>query len=117
MMKYIVFTQSAEKTIERIISCVRVGKGDTNKEIKTWQIKKTASNEDVLVHTADQWEEKGCIELLSSDDNKEIEVRFFYWSTYEESNRSGDESKYLLGRFTELLLVHFWGMIDRISIK
>lgn len=116
-MKYIVFAQTAEKVIERILSCVKDGVGGSNKEIKTWQVKKTASNEEVIVHTTDQWEDKGCIELIPSEDNKEIEVRFFYWSTYKEANRSGDESKYLLGRFTELLLVHFWGLFDRISIK
>lgn len=107
-MKYIIKTTDAAQLIDTILSCVEKKKDIQKMDILTWEVTTTDKKEKVLIHVTDQWEEKGLLKLLVSEDNKEIEVVFFYWSSFKEEERSGDEKKYLFGRFTELLLVHFW---------
>ena len=69
----------------------------------------------MLVHTTDQWAEKGCIALNQEDIRNELQIRFHYWDSCE--NKSIDDDKIVLGRFTELILVHFFYYIDKISIE
>ena len=57
------------------------------------------------MHTAEQWAEKGCIQLTPMIGLEELQVRFHYWDDCEE--QANDDDKYMLGRLTELLLVHF----------
>lgn len=74
----------------------------------------TDASEKVLVHTTDQWAEKGCITIKSDTSRNELQVRFHYWDSYSERDNADD--KYMLGRFTELVLVHFSYFVDRIVI-
>ena len=93
-----------------------LAKVDANgKGIVTWQVAETDSGEKVLVHTADQWAEKGCIILKQVPGRNELQVRFHYWDSWEERNNEDD--KIMLGRFTELLLVHFSYFVDKIVIE
>lgn len=115
-MKYRIYTNNAQKLLDLIITDVKKGEGYTGNGILTWQIRRSQDGEEVLVHTTDQWDKKGCIELISAADNSFVEAIFYYWSTFQNNERIGNESKYMLGRFTELLLVHFEGSFDRISI-
>lgn len=85
------------------------------KDIVTWKCVETEGNEKVLVHTTEQWEEKGCITLKHNTSHNELKVRFHYWDTCED--RSNDDDKYMLGRFTELILVHFSYYIDKVVIE
>jgi hypothetical protein len=111
-MKYTIKTDDAAKLKEIILSCV-----EKKKDIITWDVKVTDKEEKVLIHVTDQWEDKGNLHLTASKDNKELKVTSKYWTKFKKEDRSGDEDKYLFGRFTELLLVHFWksGMIVEIS--
>ena len=84
--------------------------------IDTWDIKTADDGEEVLIHTTQQWEEKGCLSLTPSKDNDFIKVKFHYWSSFKKEERNGDEDKYYLGRFTELILVHFYPQIERVEI-
>lgn len=114
-MNYIIQTPSATKLKKEILDCV-FGKVDANgKGIATWQCVETDANEKVLVHTKDQWAEKGCITIKHDISHNELQVRFHYWDSCTERD-NGDE-KYMLGRFTELLLVHFKYLIDKIIIE
>lgn len=107
-MKYIIKTSDAAQLKNTILSCVEKRTDPQRKDILTWDVTTPAKDEKVLIHVTDQWEKKGLLKLIVSEDNKEIEVVFFYWSSFKKEERSGDEEKYLFGRFTELLLVHFW---------
>ena len=91
-------------------------KVDTNgKGIATWQVAETDGSEKVLVHTTDQWAEKGCIVLKQVPGRNELQVRFHYWDSCKE--QSVDDDKIMLGRFTELLLVHFSYFVAKVTIE
>ena len=91
-------------------------KADANgKGIATWQVAETDGNGQVLVHTTDQWAEKGCIVLKQVPGRNVLQVRVHYWDSCKE--QSIDDDKIMLGRFTELLLVHFSYFVDKIIIE
>ena len=116
-MKYIIKTLDAKSTISTIIDCVKKGKDRDGSEIQSWSVQKTSTDEEVLVHTPQQWDEKGCLKLHANKDNDEIEVIFCYWSTFPKEQRNDNDGRYILGRFTELILVHFWSASMKISIS
>jgi len=116
-MLYIIKTADAKVMRDDIISRIEKKKDPNGKEIRSWDVTTPKdSQEKVLIHMTDQWEDKGNLHLIPSKDNKELEVFFRYWSGFKEEYRSGDEEKYLLGRFTELLLVHFWKNEQKVEI-
>ncbi len=114
-MNYVIHTPSAVRLKKEMLEKV-LEKVDTNgKGIATWQVAETDSSEKVLVHTTDQWAEKGCVTLKQVPDKNELQVRFHYWDSWED--RNNDDDKIILGRFTELLLVHFSYFVDKIVIE
>lgn len=114
-MKYIIHTPSAVRLKKEIVDCVMAGADSNGKDIMTWKCVGTEANGNVLVHTTDQWEEKGYITLKHNTSHNELMVRFHYWDSCE--NRSNDDVKYMLSRFTELIMVHFSYFIDKITIE
>lgn len=93
-----------------------LAKVDANgKGIVTWQVAETDGSEKVLVHTSDQWAEKGCIVLKQVPGRNQLQVIFYYWDSWED--RNNDDDNIMLGRFTELLLVHFSYFVDKIVIE
>ncbi len=116
-MKYRIITTDAAKSIKTIIQCVKAHKDPQGNDINTWDVKKDQTDEELLVHTPDQWESVGCLSLTPNEENDEIKVTFHYWRNYSTKDRSGDEDKYLLGRFTELMLVHFERQYTSINIE
>ena len=114
-MNYIIHTPSAVRLKKEIVDSVLAGEDSKGKDIITWKCVETEANDKVLVYTADQWEEKGCITLKHNTSHNALKVRFHYWDSCE--NRSNDDDKYMLGRFTELILVHFFYFIDKIVME
>ena len=114
-MNYIIHTPSAVRLKKEILDRVSEKVDANGKGIVTWQVAETDGNEKVLVHTTDQWAEKGCITLKQVPGRNELQVRFHYWDSWED--RNNDDDKIMLGRFTELLLVHFCYFIDKIVIE
>ena len=114
-MNYIIKTPSATKLKKEIIDCVSRKVDANGKGIATWQCVETDASEKVLVHTTDQWAEKGCIIIKSDISRNELQVRFHYWDSCPERDNADD--KYMLGRFTELVLVHFSYFVDKIVIE
>lgn len=93
-----------------------LAKADANgKSIIIWQVAVTDGSEKVLVHTTEQWAEKGCIALKQVPGRNELQVRFHYWDSWED--RNNDDDKIMLGRFTEFLLVHFSYFVDKVTIE
>ena len=114
-MNYIIQTPSARRLREEILKSVE-SKADANGNgIATWQCVETDSADKALVLTEGQWAEKGCITLTQVERRNELQVRFFYWESWV--NREDGDDKYMLGRFTELLLAHFHYFIDRVIIE
>ena len=113
-MNYIIQTPSAARLKKEILERVSEKVDANGKGIVTWQVAETDGSEKVLVHTTEQWAEKGCIALKQVQGRNEFQVRFHYWDSWV--NRNNDDDKIMLGRFTELLLVHFFYFVDKISI-
>ena len=116
-MNYTIKTPSANRLKKEILNRVSEKADANGKGIATWQCVETDTNEVVLVHTKDQWEEKGCLKLTPTIAGNDLQVRFHYWSSFDENNKCNDDEKYLLGRFTELILVHFFYYIDKVVIE
>ena len=114
-MNYIIHTPSAARLKKEILDRVSEKVDANGKGIATWQVAETDGNGQVLVHTTDQWAEKGCVALKQVPGRNELQVRFHYWVSWEE--RNNDDYKIMLGRFTELLLVHFSFFVDKIIIE
>lgn len=123
-MEYKVYCENAANLINTIFGCFkkidqngnRVKVDPQGKTIDTWDFTTNRQDEERLIHTTQQWEKKGCLKLTASDNNECILVEFHYWSKFKEEDRNGDEDKYYLGRFTELILVHFYLQIDSVEI-
>lgn len=114
-MNYIIHTPSAARLKKEIIDRVSEKVDANGKGIVTWQVAETDSGEKVLVHTKDQWAERGGIVLGQVSGLNEIQVRFCYWESCE--NKNNDDDKIMLGRFTELILIHFSYFVDKIVIE
>ena len=114
-MNYTIKTPSANRLKKEILDRVSEKFDANGKGIVTWQCIETDAGERVLVHTNDQWAEKGCISLNQENIRNELQVRFHYWDSCED--KSNDDDKILLGRFTELILVHFSYFIDKLIIE
>lgn len=114
-MNYTIYTPSSEKLKKEILERVTEKIDANGKGIANWQCVETDSDERVLVQTNDQWAEKGCIALNREDIRNELHVRFHYWDSCID--KSNDDEKIMLGRFTKLILVHFSYLIDKIIIE
>ncbi len=114
-MNYIIQTPSATRLKKEILDRVSEKTDANGKGITTWQCVETDGGQRVLVHALDQWAEKGCVILKKDSLKNEIQVSFCYWDSCED--RSNDDEKYILGRFTELLLVHFSYFINKVIIE
>ena len=114
-MNYIIHTPSAARLKKEIIDRVSKKVDANGKGIATWQVAETDGNGPVLVHTFDQWTEKGCIALYQEPGRNVLQVRFYYWDSCD--NRENVDDKVMLGRFTELLLVHFSYFVDKVTIE
>lgn len=114
-MNYIIHTPSAARLKKEILDRVSEKVDANGKGIVTWQVAETDGSEKVLVHTTDQWAERECVALKQVPGRNELQVRFHYWDSWEE--RNNDDDKIMLGRFTELLLVHFSYFVDKIVIE
>ena len=114
-MPYTIHTPSAARLKKEILDSVSQKVDADGKGIATWQCIETDTGERVLVHTSDQWAEKGCVTLKQEYGRNELQVKFHYWDSCED--RCNDDDRYMLGRFTELLLVHFSYYVDKVIIE
>ena len=114
-MNYIIQTPSATRLKKEILDSVSAGADANGKSIDTWKCTETEEGDKVLVHIPDQWEYKGCISLKINPIRSELKVRFHYWESC--ANKDNYDDKIMLGRFTELVLVHFSYLIDKITIE
>ena len=121
-MEYKIKTDDAKKFIEKVLKYVKEGEDPKGNEIKTWvvkttSVKNTSERIKVLVHTAHQWKEKGVLILTPNEKNDVVLVEFRYWNSYPEEQRDENDENYILGRFTELMLVHFPDLFQNIVIS
>ena len=114
-MNYIIHTPSARRLKDEILGRVSDKVDGNGIGISTWQCVETDCADKALVLTEGQWAEKGCVTLTQVEGRNDLQVRFHYWETSEK--RDNGDDKYIFGRFTELILVHFSYFIDKIVIE
>lgn len=123
-MEYKIYCKNARVLISTIFSSFKKKDEDGNRvkidpqdvTIDTWDYTTTGKGVEVLIHTTQQWDDVGNIHLDASKENDCIIVSFHYWTKWLENNEKGNEEAYYLGRFTELILVHFYPQIDSVEI-
>ena len=113
-MDYIIYTPSARRLKKEILGSTSA-QTDAYNDATTWKCVKTEANDNVLVYTPDRWAEKGFITIKANLAHNELRVRFCYWDSCEE--RNSDDERFMLGRFTEHLLVHYSYFVDRVVIE
>lgn len=117
-MNYKIKSEDASQKLATLIECVKNGADSEERGIETWKHKQ-GKHGDLLIHTADQWADKGYIKctILDNDRNDTIVVAFKYWSDCDEEIKSPYDEGIILGRFTELLLNHFQNLITKIEVS
>lgn len=117
-MEYLITTTNAARLVRTIFASVNNGEDPNGNSIETWEVKYTNDGERRLVHTTNQWEDKGNIEIVSkrNSNNHTVIAKFHYWRSFPVAQRTGDEEYYYFGRLTELLLVHFKEYYSDITI-
>lgn len=115
-MTYEIYTDNAEELIKTIFTFCKEKTDLKGNSIDTWAVVKTKDGTKVLIHKTDQWEDKCNIHLDASEDNDVVIVSPRYWSRFPKELRSGTEFGFVLGRFTELLLIHFKDKYSSIEI-
>ena len=90
----------------------KITKKITNKELETWEIKRNDKNEILFSHIPEQWKEKAMPKPYIKKDSLDFVIS--WWS------KNGEPEKriqgYILGRFIEILMVHFRNDFRNIEI-
>ncbi len=88
-----------------------INKAITDENLKTWAIVYNDKKELLYSHTPQQWAEKAMMKPSIKEDRVTFLVS--WWS------KNGDPGKevsgYILGRFTEILVVHFRNYFSRLE--
>jgi hypothetical protein len=90
-----------------------IDKKINNNELKTWEIVKNKENEVLYSHTPDQWKEKAMPKPYIHDNNVEFAIN--WWTKNEEPDEA--TKGYMIGRFVEILMVHFREKFTHLEIK
>ncbi len=105
-MKIIAFTNDSTKLKNAI------DKKIDDKELKTWRIVKNDKKEILYSHIPDQWNEKAMPKPYIYEDWVEFDIRWWNDNEPDEATKG-----YILGRFIEILMVHFRNNFTRLEIK
>lgn len=106
-MKIIVYTNTPsilKNAIDKKIS---------SDETKTWEIVFNNKNEALYSHSPEQWKEKAMPKPYIHENT--LEFRISWWNKNGEPN---EETKgYIVGRFVEILMVHFKEKFTHLEIR
>jgi|688.fasta_scaffold1061102_2 hypothetical protein len=89
-----------------------IDKKINDNELKTWQIEKSDKKEVLYSHTPEQWNEKAMPKPKVFTNKLEFDIK--WWD-----NKEPDEATKgcILGRFVEILMVHFRDNFTHLEIK
>lgn len=105
-MKIIVHTKSAKSLFDAINNKIE------KKELKTWEIVKNAKNQKLYNHTPEQWSNTALIKPLQHEKGLELGINWWVGKEPDEATKG-----YILGRFTEILMVHFRKYFDFLETR
>jgi hypothetical protein len=80
-----------------------INKALTDGDLRTWKKVQNSNNETLYTHTPEQWVEKALIKPTAQKDRALFKIK--WWDIKEEP--SIEIKGYYIGRFTEILMVHF----------
>jgi len=78
-----------------------IDKAFKDNDLKTWSVKTNTKNEKLYTHTG-QWEDRALIKPAVLNDKMIFTINWWDGKEPDEATKG-----YYLGRFTEVLLVHF----------
>lgn len=105
-MKIIAFTDNPSVLISLI------NKKISDKELKTWEIVKSSKDDVLYSHIPEQWKEKAMPKPVIYNGKVEFIMRWWNDDEPDEATKG-----YILGRFVELLMVHFNDKFSYLEIK
>lgn len=105
-MKIIVHTTKAKKLYDAINSKMN------KKELHTWEIKRNNNNDILYNHTPDQWSDKALIKPIFHNEKLELIINWWKGNVPDEKTKG-----YIIGRFTEILMVHFRDLFECLEVK
>ncbi len=105
-MKIIIPTQRAEALKNEIFKAVE------DEDLKTWVITKDAKNTLYLTHKPAQWNNLALIGFTVKAN--QLEAYLTWWKDKEPNE---DIKGYYIGRFAEVLLVHFKSQFNNFTVE
>lgn len=106
-MKIIAYTAKPKTLFKSINDAIE------NDELKTWEIKRNDKKEILYNHTPDQWSDRVLIKPTSHDEGLLFQTS--WWSKNDEPDEA--TKGYIIGRFVEILMVHFREHFTKLEIK
>lgn len=106
-MQIIIHTKDGDALFNSINAKIKKG------ELKTWEIKLNKENHVLYNHSPEQWSEK--VLLQPKDHANGLKIVTTYWS----KNTAPDEATkgYIIGRFVEILMVHFKSHFSKLEVS
>ena len=98
-------TKNPKKLVEAINGAIQ------NEDLKTWSIVHNNKQEELYSHTPEQWNQKAM--LLPSILDDSVDFMIVWWRDKEPDEKT---KGYILGRFIEILMVHFIDQFDSLTI-
>ncbi|AZA95637.1 hypothetical protein [Chryseobacterium shandongense] len=105
-MTIIVHTKNAKSLLDAINNKIE------KEELKTWEIRKNSKDQILYNHTPEQWSNTALFKPLNHE--KGLELRINWWTGKEPDEAT---KGYILGRFTEILMVHFRKYFDFLETR
>ncbi|WP_343659907.1 hypothetical protein [Chryseobacterium sp.] len=106
-MKITVHCKNADSLLKKIKSRLN------SEESKTWEIKLNANDEPLFNHSPNQWSEKVLLKPSKVDNGLLIETKYWRGRDVPAEEIKG----YVIGRFVEVLMVHFRKEFDFIEVS
>ena len=106
-MKIVAFTDKPQQLVNAIDKAIK------DEVLKTWGKSSNDKSETLYSHTPEQWNEKAMFKPSINDDNVSFVIN--WWKKDGEPNE--DTKGYILGRFTEILMVHFKNYFQYLEIR
>lgn len=82
-----------------------------NNVLRTWVIVQDGNGEEFLTHSPDQWFKRALLDFTETPGNLVVSIKWYV------NREPGDDVKgYYIGRFTEVLMVHFNDFFNHLEI-
>ena len=85
-----------------------------DQELKTWKVDSSKTNPILFNHTPEQWLDQVLLKPTINIDNEYLLIEINHWAHIGEPDDK--KAGYVLGRFIEILIVHFQKYYEKIEI-